>query len=173
MQIILCYEARASSDSDYNYIKSCIDYLYPNAFRKYKMTKFPLSTKAAYKSRKVKKEIDGFCSFYNGNNPGETTYVIYCLDADIDKTGSAAINPDIVSYCKQNGYQLVWFNSDVEDVFLGHTVDDKTKVRESVNFVKQNKIEKVNQVSLCCSTPLTRRHFSNLKLVFDQILGNL
>lgn len=99
--------------------------------------------------------------------------MIYCLDADIDKTGSAAINPDIVSYCKQNGYQLVWFNSDVEDVFLGHTVDDKTKVRESVNFVKQNKIEKVNQVFLSCSAPLTRRHFSNLKLAFDQILGNL
>ena len=52
-------------------------------------------------------------------------------------------------------------------------VDDKTKVRESVTFVKQNKIEKVNQVSLSCSAPLTRRHFSNLKLVFDQILGNL
>lgn len=66
MQIILCYEARASSDSDYNYIKSCIDYLYPNAFRKYKMTKFPLSTKAAYKSRKVKKKLMDSAVFITG-----------------------------------------------------------------------------------------------------------
>lgn len=102
-------------------------------------------------------------------HPNEKTYVVYCLDVD-NSLKDEINNADVINYCKENNYELVWFNKDVEDVFLGKQISDSKKTKEAANFAKQNKIQQLNIKLLNCHNPLTKHHYSNLKIVFDKYL---
>lgn len=169
MQIILCYESRPAADTDFIYIKSFLDFEYPDAKRKFKLTKISLETKTKYNSRKIKSSIKETTNNYAHMRPNEKTYVVYCLDVD-HSLKDEIDNTDVIQYCKDNNYELVWFNKDVEDVFLGEQISDSKKTKEAANFAKQNKIQQLDIKVLNCPNPLIKHHYSNLKIVFDKYL---
>lgn len=169
MQIILCYESRPAADTDFIYIKSFLDFEYPAAKRKFKLTKISLETKTKYNSKKIKASIKTNTNNYAHMHPNEKTYVVYCLDVD-NSLKDEINNADVINYCEENNYELVWFNKDVEDVFLGKQISDSKKTKEAANFAKQNKIQQLNIKLLNCHNPLTKHHYSNLKIVFDKYL---
>lgn len=61
-------------------------------------------------------------------------------------------------------------NVNVEDVFLGKTVPDKDKNRESLNFLKRKDTFLSSNVVLNNKSPLLKRSASNLLVVLDKYL---
>ena len=79
-------------------------------------------------------------------------------------------NIKIQQYCASNGYDLVWMNVDVEDVFLGRTVSKKMKSKELMNFLKHKESFLSTNTVLNNQTPLVKRPASNLLNVLDKYL---
>lgn len=158
MQIILVIETRASCESDYRYIKSAIDYFYVE--RSFKISKVFAKTKSELIN--CDKKIKEYENKYKG-----TTKVVICADYDHEN------NPDneaISNYCYSHSYDLVWMNVDVEDVFLGKTVPNKDKNRESFNFLKRKDKLLSSNTFLNNPSPLVKRPASNLLVVLDKYL---
>ena len=158
MQIILVVETRASCQSDYKYIKSAIDYFYVE--RKSQISKVFAKTKSELIN------CDAKISHYKTKYPGASE-VIICADYDNSNNSD---NIKIQQYCASRGYDLVWMNTDVEDVFLGKRVSSRTKSKELMNFLKhKEKFLSANTV-LDNPTPLVKRPASNLLNVLDKYL---
>ena len=158
MQIILVMETRASCESDYRYIKSAIDFFYVE--RTFKISKIFAKTKSEL--IKCDKKIREYTNKYQG-----TTKVIVCADYD---NSNHPDNAPLIDYCANNSYDLVWMNIDVEDVFLGRTVSDKDKNKESLNFLKRRNVYLSSNTVLNNPSPLIKRPASNLLVVLDQYL---
>lgn len=158
MQIVLVVETRASCESDYRYIKSAIDYFYIE--RSFKISKIFAKTKSELIN--CDKKIKEYRNKYVG-----VTNVIVCADYDSENDPN---NEAIINYCAHHSYDLVWMNVNVEDVFLGKTVPDKDKNRESLNFLKRKDTYLSSNVVLNSQSPLDKRPASNLLVVLDKYL---
>ena len=158
MQIILVVETRASCQSDYKYIKSAIDYFYVE--RKFQISKVFAKTKSELIN------CDEKIKLYKSKYPGPSK-VIVCADYDNPNDPD---NIKIQQYCASNGYDLVWMNVDVEDVFLGRTVSKKMKNKELMNFLKHKESFLSTNTVLNNQTPLVKRPASNLLNVLDKYL---
>ena len=101
--------------------------------------------------------------------PGETT-VIYCIDTDDYDTSpeTKAVNDAIEKYCSDNGYELVFFCKDVEDVFIKKTVSKAEKIRSAEVFNRKSMIKDVDEKRLRHTEPA--RHCSNILCVLDKYL---
>lgn len=90
-----------------------------------------------------------------------------CADYDYENDPD---NEAISNYCHSHSYDLVWMNVDVEDVFLGKTIPNKDKNRESFNFLKQKDKLLSSNTALNNPSPLVKRPASNLLVVLDKYL---
>ena len=99
--------------------------------------------------------------------PVQSPKVIVCADYDNPNDPD---NIKIQQYCASNGYDLVWMNVDVEDVFLGRTVSKKMKNKELMNFLKHKESFLSTNTVLNDQTPLAKRPASNLLNVLDKYL---
>lgn len=98
------------------------------------------------------------------------TYVIYFIDTDqYDRNPEHGKElKEISRYCENNGFDLVWFCHDVEEVFLGYTVSDSQKVKEAAKFRRKKKIEEIQRKKLMCNTP--KACVSNILNILDKYL---
>ena len=165
IQMILCVETKKSADTDSIYIIDTIKRWY-KVDNKVKISKIYMNSKSRYNSKDVVREIaKKKKEFVLGD-----TYVIYFIDTDqYDR------NPEherelmeISRYCEDNGFNLVWFCHDVEEVFWGHKVSDSQKVQEATAFRRKKKIEEVQIEKLSCTTK--RACTSNILIVFDKYM---
>lgn len=108
-----------------------------------------LNTKTRYKAKDVMKEIAGKTKAFT---IGETK-VIYCIDTDeYEKDAEHKRELDeIRRFCKEGGYDLIWFCHDVEDVYLGRRIPDSAKVQEASAFRRKRKIEEMDFRKLACT----------------------
>ena len=157
MQLIIVSETRSSCRSDYKYIKSAIDYFYH--FMGQKLTPLYARTKSELINKE--KEIIKAKTRYKG-----VSKVIIVTDFD-DVTNP--LNKKIAIYCKEHGYDLVWMNRTIEEVFLNKIVH-KEKGKEADNYLKRaNKI--LSTIStLFDEDPLMRNPSSNLLVILDKYL---
>lgn len=75
---------------------------------------------------------------------------------------------EIGRFCEENGYDLIWFCHNVEDVFLGKKISDSQKVHEAGVFRRKRKIEEMDFHALSSDTK--RGHTSNILNVLDKYL---
>lgn len=71
-------------------------------------------------------------------------------------------------FCKENGYELIWFCHDVEDVFWRERVSDSQKVSKAADFRRQKKIQEVLLSKL--SSKSLKNQSSNIMQVLDKYL---
>jgi hypothetical protein len=136
MQIIICAETTGPCNSDYLYISSfirahyCLDNPTP------KLTPVYLKGKTHYQSKETEILSDKKKYRASGNS-----VVIMCFDTDQGSQGEKD-NKAISDYCSSHGYDLVWMNRDVEEVFLGHSVSQATAVKkkEAEKFGRSNAV---------------------------------
>lgn len=165
IQMILCLETNKRANTDYIYMKETLDYLYQKS-NQIKISIVYMKTKSKYCSSGVLKEIGRKTKDYVH---GETK-VIYCIDTDEyeKNTKHAKELHDIQQFCKENGYDLIWFCHDVEEVFWGKKVPDSAKVQEAEAFRRKKKIEEISVKGLSSQTMKVCQ--SNILNVLDKYL---
>lgn len=136
IQVIFVVETNKIKKTDDRYLIKLVEAVYEASRNDIKFRYAHMGGKTKYNRECVLKEIK---SYIKQNKDG-INHVIYCFDTDrID------INPEEVkklqtyeNYCKDNGYHFVWFCYDIETVFLGHSVPDSEKEKESKNFGRKD-----------------------------------
>jgi hypothetical protein len=161
LQLIVVVEANAKSQSDFVYVSALLKCRYALA-HSVRITPVYLGGKGNYSRKEA--EINKWKRKYKFG----PSRVVFVLDTDFGKTG-AGLNPDIEQYCKRNGYDLVWMNRDIEEVFLGRCCSNKTE--EAERFARQNRIKDVDLEKLGKRDPTSQKGTSNLLLVFDALLS--
>jgi len=166
LQLIFCIETRSKKGSDWVYIKETIDQYYQRS-RTIKTSPVSMNGKMGINSPKVRHKVDDLIREYKSN--GESR-VIYCVDTDDWKK-----NPQqqkdwkkIQTFCKNSGYDLVWFCRDIEEVYLGFRIDSSVKAEHAAQFRRSRGIQKLGQDRL--SHENVKERYSNILRVLDQYL---
>ncbi len=170
LQLIFVVESDNKSQSDFMYIKSAINYFYSIGQSNYKLSPVYMGGKGNYDSNSVKGRIEKCMRDYGATSLNNKSVVFYCLDCDNYNTNQVdhAFFDSVQQYCNSNDYKLIWFCKDIEHVFLGKQVDTNKKVSESIRFMKNGVINKVDS-KLLYSTDYKDRH-SNICLLLDAFL---
>ena len=166
IQMILCVETNKRADTDYIYISETIRHLYKKD-KRITINKVYMGSKTKYKSKEVLRNIKQLTKDFT---IGETK-VIYCIDTDAYETNieHKKAFDDISRFCEENGYELIWFCHDIEDVYIGKKVSDSRKVPEAGEFRRKNKIEEMDLEQL--SGNIERVHTSNILCILDKYLS--
>lgn len=165
IQMILCLETNSRANTDYIYIKEAMDFLYRKS-NQIKISPVYMDGKTKYQSKRVLGEIRNKTKAFIA---GETK-VIYCIDTDEFEKNTEHANAfrDIQKFCEANGYDLIWFCHDVEEVFQGRQIPDSLKVKEAGAYRRKREIEKLPVEKL--SEETRRSHTSNLLCILDKYL---
>lgn len=142
-RILFCMESNSRADTDYQYIHATIQYYYEdNKNIAYK--KEHLNSKTRYNDRAIIKKIRDFQRY------SRDAHIIYCIDTDdyLASPKDKALLEQIDNYCHANGYDLIFFCRDVEEVYWGKQVHDTEKTKMAIQFKKNNMIVSVNEENL-------------------------
>lgn len=167
-QIILVVEADKRARTDNIYIKSTLDRFYKIG-NDVNINYVNMGGKSKYKAKDITRKINELIRL---NTDGENV-VIYCVDTDSYECNYVQKQDflEIQKYIKNNGYELIWFCHDVEEVYLGKIVDKDEKKKIAVSFVKKGDICKVDSKKLNGKKML--KGFSNILHVLDRYLERL
>ena len=158
MQYIFLVETTQKCKSDELYIKSFINnfYSYPGD----KLTFEYMNGKTNFDrfDNKIQTDINK----YKGK-----TVVFICYDIDNPKDATVyaknkKINEEIENYAKKNNYETIWFNPDIENVFIGKNVSNDLKKKTAENFYKKDFVKCIKNSSL--------NNNSNIKITLDKYL---
>lgn len=158
IRLIVVCETRASSKTDYKYIKSVIDYYYKPRSFSIKPIYATSKSELIKQDKKIEKEINDY--------PGQTIVVLF---ADVD-LGDDNLNNKILNYCNNKKYELVWMNGTIEEVFLGRKINNKQKTKEANKYLEHYLKILPLLNNLENSSALTSNRSSNILLVLDKIL---
>ena len=164
-QLIFVVESDEKSQSDYLYIRAVLN----NRYKIIKNNDIKISSvfmggKGNYNKKKTVNKINGFKRQYSKN--GES-YVIYCFDTDqfeIKHEDKTVLDKE-KQYCKENGYDFVWFCHTVEEVFWGEVSAKADKTKKAILFSAKPKLQNVDLKS-----NMMRKGKSNLMIVLDKYL---
>lgn len=165
IQMIFCLETNKRANTDYIYIKETMDFLYQKN-NQIKISPVYMDGKTKYQSKSVLREIHKReKAFISGK-----TKIIYCIDTDEYENNieHANIFRDIQIFCEENGYELIWFCHDVEEVFQGKKISDSQKVREAGAFRNKKMIMEIPPERL--KEKVVKPHTSNIVNILDQYL---
>ena len=157
IELILIMETRSSNQSDYMYIKSTIDYYYQP--RTFGITKIFATSKSQL--TKQDNKIKNACK-----KTSRTPVIVVIADYDYDEK----LNEEIKIYCKNNSINLIWMNSDIEDVYLGEKTKRKEKEKSAIAFqISKDKLLP-NLKNLSEIDPLKKNKCSNILIILDKYL---
>lgn len=161
-QVLFCVESNSKARTDYQYIESTIKRFYIDD-RKIRYRAIYLGSKTKYNAKDKIREINDNIKKF----PGETN-VIYFIDVDDYDISQETkkLYDEIKKYCDKNGYDFVFFDKDVEDVYLRNPVSDKEKVSKVADFKRKQLINNVDEKKLTVDSH--KRHCSNILNVLDK-----
>ena len=79
------------------------------------------------------------------------------------------VNPDDVEFAKNNGYDIIWFYEDIDQVYLRNSVVQSEKTKKAKQFVSHNRIDDVSAIDLS-QIVISRNKSSNILVVIDKYL---
>lgn len=165
-QLIFVVETTKTIQSDDRYIRKLINFRYDIGNNETKIQFVHMEGKSKYNDKSVIFKIN---KLKNTNKGGEN-YIIYCFDTDqIDcNQDDITMFNNEKDYCKKNNYLLIWFNSDIEFVLLGKSVESNEKKQESIRFFNKKEIN-VSTLKLQKDNENFKGH-SNIFLILDNLL---
>ena len=168
IQLVFVVETDERSRTDYIYINSVLEELYHvRMANNVKLSTVFMGGKRNYNKRKVISRIEALCKGYRNN--GETK-VIYCFDTDkydTDPQDKRILNEE-ENYCRTNGYEFVWFCHDIEEVFVGVSVEDNEKVNRAKQYAVNKEVTNLKYINL--KSKFISKGKSNLLYVIDKCL---
>ena len=163
MQVIIIVECSKESKSDWVYINSLLKFKYD--ITSHKLSPIYLNGKGRYKN--VSKKVEKLKKEYD-----DKTIVVMCIDLDsiTNNPTDRKINDELYKYACSNNYYFVWFNRDIEEVFLNKRVNKSDKTKQAIDFLRTNKIEKIKFDNLNKENIISNQT-SNIMFVFDKIFN--
>lgn len=113
---------------------------------------------------KKQAEINKNISKYQG-----LSKVFICYDIDNPNKPSYSLNSNIVAFAKNNGYDIIWFYEDIEQVYLRNSVVQSEKTKKAKQFVSHNRIDDVSAIDLS-QIVISRNKSSNILVAIDKYL---
>ncbi len=149
IQFIFCVETNKQCKSDQIYIRDTIErfFSYDNAMVKFSFVY--MDGKYKYSSKSVKSQISKMTKEYAGTNNNQSV-VIYCFDCDdydCNQRDSMFL-AEVEKYCRDNGYEHIWFCKDIERVYIGEKVPDKLKKQKAADFRSKKRVNSVRKEML-------------------------
>ena len=166
VQYIFVVETNSKCKTDWIYIRDTIERFYQWNQPQIKLSVVYMNGKGNYKNKE--KDIRSLSKQYQSAGKGNQSKVILCFDCDEyekDMYDQQFLN-DVRQYCRSMNYEFVWFCKDIESVYLGRSVEDKQKKKESAIFKAQNGIKHVDVNKLLVKN--YRMNSSNLMCVLDK-----
>lgn len=141
-QHIFILECSASSRTDYLYIRKLLNSVYfaPND-GSLLISPVYLDGKTNYNNPSREKDVLNHISSYPGKS-----YVHYVFDIDRGLRKDKSLNAEIERYVNAKRYcdtivpDIIWFNKNIEQVILGHSVSDNKKVIAAIEFNAKGKV---------------------------------
>ncbi|HHT99429.1 MAG TPA: hypothetical protein GXZ79_05040 [Acholeplasma sp.] len=167
VQFIVCVETDKKAATDSKYISGILKEYFD--LGENKLTYVFLGGKFKYNHPTIVKEINTNIKEYQVTNKGQS-FIIFISDKDIN-TADPRDNQyvdDITNYCKDNGYEIVWFVKTIEDVIWGTTISNSDKVKKSVQFIRNKQIKHVSKKNLSAGNNVNSRPKSNILTVFNK-----
>lgn len=168
LQLILVMETNRQCKSDWIYIKETIDHFYKYDISHVRFSPVFMDGKGKYESKE--KSVKKLISQYSSVSSQNRTEVIYCFDTDKYDTSQEdrSFFETVRSFCAKRNYHFVWFCQDIEQVYLGNSVENSKKCIESASFKRKNLIREMDPAKL--SSRNIRKNTSNIMQVLDQYL---
>lgn len=160
MQLIFVVESNKRSQSDYYYISETLKEFYNTLG--HKLTPVFMNGKGNYK--KTETEINRNKAKYKGK-----TVVFICYDIDSPNKPTYSLNLEIEEYAKNKGYETIWFNEDIEQVYVGTSISANEKTKVAKMFMANDKIKFVNKNNLLF-TFISKKRSSNILVILDKYL---
>lgn len=126
IQLIIAVEANKESKSDYRYIDPFIKRYFKIGTNK--ISYVYMGSKMNYSDNGINKQITSLINSYK--KTGES-HVIYCFDTDDfsvspdHQANNEKIKKDLV-----HNSDIVWFNRDIEEVFINSRIENSEKSSE-------------------------------------------
>ncbi len=168
-QLIFVVETDENTQSDNTYIRMLINQVYDMSDNSIKTQYVFMNGKGKYKKRHVLTKIN---SYINANNKG-TNIVLYCFDTDrIDlEQQHIAFIDEVKKYCENNKYEFIWFCYDIENVFLGQSINKNEKKSTAMSFNrKMTKISNSFLQKMNTKNNKMSNHHSNILNVLDNYM---
>ena len=165
-QLLFCVETNQKTRTDQIYIGETIKHYY-RLGNDISVQYIYLNGKGNYNKPGIVKSIAGYIRQYTPNGP---TIVLYCIDTDrcdIDPQQQKKLM-EIVEYCKEKGYEFIWFCRDIEDVYWGEQIPNDKKKKKAAQFRSRNHIQDITESTL--RKQRYSRHYSNILDVLDKHL---
>ena len=161
--VIFVMEAEKKAQTDWIYIQETIKRFY-EADNETSIRPIFMGGRSNYNSKPVLRSIR---ELKRGNS--KATTVIYCIDTDRYESNyeQGKELKDITDYCNSNGYELIWFCHDIEEVYVGESINSSDKTKTANSFRKSKKIEEVGEMQLNRMDYASK--VSNILRVLDQV----
>ena len=152
LQLIFVVETNKKCKSDWIYIKDTIDRFFSYDLAHVKLNTVYLNGKGNYRTKE--KDISLLESKYRSTSKDNNSQVFMCLDCDdYDmKSDDMDFLNNAKQYCKEKGWEFIWFCKDVERVYIGKKVPDGEKKSEATKFKAKKGIELVKKSNLASNT---------------------
>lgn len=170
MLLILVVETNIEQGSDRLYIEDYIKHFFDISGVKLKF--IPMSGKGNYKTTKVINKINQKIKEYTKTNPNNPKFkVIYFIDWDNPRFNNSQfnLNNQIVEYINKMNYELVYFNKNIENVFLQKDVESNKKLKEATRFVSKKLISEFDN-SKCKIAQVVILNSSNIDFILSKYL---
>jgi hypothetical protein len=166
-QLLFLVEAKETSKSDWHYLRKFMESpLFKRPDANTLKNVIYLDGKNNY--RKKEADIHSYCLRFRG-----PTHVIFVFDMDHGGSHEKKQNQEIVTYCQTLDTHplIIWFNKDIETVFLGHSVRKAEKTALALAFHNQGKlaIDEINLYNYSRENP-SKNGESNILLVLKNYL---
>lgn len=172
LQLLVLLETNDELNTDGVYFTEVRRRFYQNYSNNYEgevsIQIIPLHGKQNYNSSKIRKRVRN--QIASNKSYGVYTVVILCIDTD---TTSKSFKPgsffhNVMTYCEEHGYELVWYCKNVENVFLNKEARDVNKVAAAKEFARSEKIFDIKEFDLSQKT--IQYGCSNILLILDKYL---
>lgn len=165
IQLVICVEADRRSGTDNIYVKETLSRFY-SIKSDVNINYVNMGGKSKYKAKDVTRRINQYKRDFKLGN----TVVILCIDTDqFEKDADQKRELDDISiFAMEQGYELIWFCHDVEEVFIGVSLVKDVKKDRAIKFKKKNEIEAVDEKKLSSKNKV--KCTSNILEIFDKYL---
>ena len=164
-QFIFVVEADRKCKSDWIYIKDTMDHFYHYDSSNVKLSPVYMAGRGNYK--KKEREIAGLISQYRAGGKANHSNLLYCFDCDDYDTSQkdSEFLKSAEKYCRERDAAFVWFCKDVEQVYIGRSIENSQKKKMAAAFKEREQIREIRSRQL--SAEVYRNQTSNILRVLD------
>lgn len=166
IQLIIAVEANKESKSDYRYIDPFIKRYFKIGTNK--ISYVYMGSKMNYSDKGIKNQITSLINSYSKTGK---SHVIYCFDTDdFSVSPEHQVNDEKIKKNLVHNSDIVWFNRDIEEVFINSRLENSEKKSKSINFLANGLIKLVSYQLFTYEDDFVGKRRSNLGVVISKYL---